>query len=186
VGRLVEKKGVPYLIEALSAIKDAIPGAICLIGGSGDDAGSLAAQAKRSGVGEMVRFLGALEWAHVARLLHAADIFVAPSIHDSEGNADGLPNTVLEAMAAGCAIVATHLPGIESAIEDGVHGVLVDEKDADAIAQAVIRLANDATLRRQLGRAAQDHVRATFGWDRVAATLTDLYGAALADAQCQV
>lgn len=183
VGRLVEKKGVEYLLHALSVATRRVPRLLCLIGGSGPELARLADLAARHGLEDSVRFLGYLEWNRVAELLRATDIFVAPSIHDSEGNADGLPNTILEAMASGCPVVATSLPGISAAITDGVHGILVAERNSDELASAIVELAQNPPLRRALGENARRHVVQEFSWDAVAARLTELYMAALSRAQ---
>lgn len=182
VGRLVEKKGVEYLLRALAVAKRQVPHLLCLIGGSGPELARLADLATSCGVENFVRFLGYLEWDRVAELLRATDIFVAPSIHDSEGNADGLPNTILEAMASGCPVVATLLPGISTAIIDGVHGILVAERNSDALASAIIELAQKPSLRRTLGENARRHVVQKFSWDAVATRLTELYMAAFSQA----
>lgn len=179
IGRLVEKKGVEHLIRALPAIKRRIPGALCLIGGSGPEQAMLEGLARTLGISESVRFLGGLDWRSVAAVLRASDIFVAPSIHDSKGNSDGLPNTVLEAMASGCSIVATTLPGIRLAISDYEHGLLVPEKDAAQLADAIIRLGLDNALRKRLGENARSRAKREFGWDRVALKLTDYYHSAI-------
>jgi glycosyltransferase involved in cell wall biosynthesis len=181
VGRLVEKKGVEYLIRALPAVKQQIPGAICLIGGAGPELAPLVELAMACGVADSVRFLGRLDWDSVATLLRATDIFVAPSIHDTEGNADGLPNTVLEAMASGCAIVATKLPGINLAIVDGDHGFLVSEESADELATAIIRLGANPALQKSFSYNARTRAIKEFGWDIVAARLTSFYLASLSD-----
>ncbi|GIV67482.1 glycosyltransferase family 4 protein [Caldilinea sp.] len=181
IGRLVEKKGVEYLIKALPLVTSQMPRCLCLIGGAGPESARLSALAETCGVKESVRFLGNLEWNQVASLLSATDIFVAPSIHDSEGNADGLPNTVLEAMASGCPIVATNLPGISVAIVDGVHGLLVSERNHEELASAIIQLGKDSSLRATLGANAKRRAIQTFSWDAVARKLTEFYLAALSN-----
>jgi len=182
IGRLVEKKGAEYLLRALYVAKGQVPRLLCLIGGSGPEFARLAALVASYGLEESVRFLGYLEWNRVAELLRATDIFVAPSIHDSEGNADGLPNTILEAMASGCPVVATSLPGISTAITNGVHGILVAERNSDELASAIIELAQKPSLRRMLGENARRHVVQKFSWEAVATQLTELYTAALSQA----
>lgn len=179
IGRLVEKKGVEHLIRALPTVKQKIPNFLCLIGGLGSEQAALEGLARSLGVSDSVRFLGGLDWRNVASLLWATDIFVAPSIHDSEGNSDGLPNTVLEAMASGRPIVATTLPGIQLAITNNEHGLLVPEKDAAQLADAIIRLGLNGALRERLGENARLRANQEFGWDRVGLKLTDYYRTAI-------
>ena len=101
-----------------------------------------------------VRFLGQQTRAELAHSMHAAEIVVLPSVTAASGDQDGLPVVLLEAMGAGCAIVASRLAGIDEAIEDGVSGVLTKPGDPSALAGAMGTLLRDATQRRRLGAAA--------------------------------
>ncbi|MCC9077574.1 glycosyltransferase [Litorilinea aerophila] len=181
IGRLVEKKGGEYLIKALPLVRSCLPDILCLIGGTGPEYSRLCGLVERYGLRDSVRFLGNLEWNQVATLLKATDIFVAPSIHDTEGNVDGLPNTILEAMASGCSIVATNLPGISLAISDGIHGRLVAERNHEALARAIIQLGHDGGLRATLGANARYRAIQKFSWNVVAAKLATFYAGALAE-----
>jgi colanic acid/amylovoran biosynthesis glycosyltransferase len=87
-----------------------------------------------------------------------ADIFVLPSVVMRNGKMEGLPVVIMEAMAAGTPVVATGISGIPELVEDDVTGLLVPERDAPALARAMIRLAGDPDLRRQLAAAARERV----------------------------
>lgn len=175
VGRLVEKKGTAYLLRALPAVLQAVPGVVCAIAGDGPERQPLEACANRLNIESHVRFLGGVAWSELPGLLAAADIFVAPSIYDSQGNVDGLPNTILEAMAAGCAVVASDVAGIGLAIDDNVHGLLVPEKDPVALAAAITRLAADQDLRCRLGEQARARVERELNWHAMAEKISAIY-----------
>jgi glycosyltransferase involved in cell wall biosynthesis len=169
VGRLVEKKGFRYLLDAVSFLA----GAVLVVVGDGDLRASLEQQAQARGV--PVRFTGNLERTLVAEALGAADVVAVPSVVDDAGNVDGLPNVLLEAMAAGRAVVASRVAGIPDVIEDGVNGLLVPPADPPALAAALGRLCADATLREQLGAAARRTAMDTLTWDAVAHAFEECY-----------
>lgn len=176
-GRLVRKKGFEYLIDALAQI--AAPAQL-VIAGSGDLDAELRARAASAGVADRVRFLGDVLQDQVASWFAAADVAVVPSVRDASGNVDGLPNTVLEALASGTAVVATAAGGIGSVVEDGRNGMIVPERDAAALARAISALLADRTRGHALGAAARATVMARFGWDAAAARFEAAYDRALA------
>lgn len=178
-GRLVRKKGFEFLIDAL-ALMDGIPSPALAIAGTGDLAEELETRARTAGLAPRVHFLGNLTQDEVAGWLAAADVAVVPSVRDAAGNVDGLPNTVLEALASGTPLVATTAGGIGAVVEDGRTGVVVPERDAAALARAVGSLLNDASLRAGLGQNARALIEARYGWDAVAGRLEIAYDRALA------
>jgi len=148
VGRLVEKKGVSVLLEALR-----------LLGETGYDLrlvgdGPLRSQLTSESSGLSASFVGALGREAVAAELGAASIAVFPSIAAASGDQDGLPVALLEAMSAGCAVVASDLPGLRDAVVDGQSGLLTSPGSAEELATALRRLLRDPQLCDQLGRAA--------------------------------
>jgi glycosyltransferase involved in cell wall biosynthesis len=176
-GRLVRKKGFEYLIDALPLIDSSAPVHLA-IGGEGDLAEELRARA--AGAAGRIHFLGNLRQDDVAAWFAAADIAVVPSVRDDSGNVDGLPNTVLEALASGTPLVATPAGGIGSVIEDGRSGVIVPERDPRALAVALTGLLRDATRRAALGQAGRTLVATRFGWEAAAARFEAAYTRALA------
>ena len=121
-GRLVEKKGFEYLIDAAAVLEDDYPALRVAIAGEGDLDAALRARAAAAGVADRVQFLGGVPQHVIPTLLAAADVAVVPSIHDEAGNVDGLPNTVLEIMASGTPLVATPVGGIATVATDGRDG----------------------------------------------------------------
>ena len=174
-GRLVRKKGFEYLIEAARVLRARHPALSVVIVGEGDLAEALATQAAGD---SRVRLLGRRNQDEVARLLAAADVVAVPSVHDEAGNVDGLPNVALEAMAAAAPVVATGVGGLPQAIEDGVTGRLVPEKDARALASAIGSLIAEPARARALGVAARRKVEADFGWAAAAARFEAAYARA--------
>jgi glycosyltransferase involved in cell wall biosynthesis len=175
-GRLVRKKGFEYLIDALGHVP---PPVQLVIAGTGDLDGELRARAQEAGVAGRVRFLGDVSQDAVASWLAAADVAVIPSVRDASGNVDGLPNTVLEALASGTPVVATAAGGIGSVIDDARTGLIVPERDAAALAAAIARLVADPGGAAALGRSARALVETRFGWDAAAAGFEAAYDRAL-------
>jgi glycosyltransferase involved in cell wall biosynthesis len=158
-GRLVEVKGFEYLIEAAARLQDI---RVAIIG-EGELRPRLEEQART--LGAPVTFLGNLRYhSQVADAMATADAVIAPSIVDRAGRVDGLPSTVLEALASGSPVIATRVGGIPEAVRDHENGLLVPEKDPDAIAAAIEYL-KDSDLRRRLGLAARRVAVESMTWD---------------------
>ena len=147
VGRLVEKKGLAVLLDALRSL----PGTWSL-DVAGD--GPLRAELESRAQGLPVRFLGRTSKADLARAYAASAVVVAPSVAAASGDQDGLPVAMLEAMSAGCPVVASRIAGIDEAVEDGVSGVLVTPGAVDELTAALERLLRDEALRTRLGAGA--------------------------------
>lgn len=166
VGRLVEKKGTAVLIEALGGIA----GARLVVIGDGPLRGPLERQA-----GPAVQFLGALPPDEVAQWMRRASLLAAPSLTAADGDAEGLPNVVVEAAASGLPVVATHHSGIPEAVEDGATGFLVAEGDAAALAARLGELLGSAALRRAMGAAARRLAEEKFDRARLSERLERIY-----------
>jgi len=148
VGRLVEKKGVSVLLEALRLLEDT--GYDLHIAGDGP----LRSQLTSDASGLRVTFLGVLGREALAAEFGAASIAVFPSVAAVSGDQDGLPVALLEAMSLRCAVVASDLPGLRDAVEDGRSGLLTTPGSAEELAASLGRLLRDPELCDQLGRAA--------------------------------
>lgn len=173
LGRLVYKKGFSVAIEAMA--RAARANLILAIAGDGDLRVELEAQARSAGVAQQVRFLGHSARSEVPALFAAADLFLLPSIHDQSGNVDGLPNVLLEAMATGCAVIASDLAGVRLVIDDYREGVILPEGDAPALAQAIGSLADDRDLRLRLGAAARRRMETNQTWRQAVNKLLAVY-----------
>lgn len=150
LARLSEQKGLSYLLRAAVHV----PEAAFAVAGEGPGRAALEAEAAALGVADRVRFLGHREDAPA--LLAACDLFALPSLYE------GLPLSVLEAMAAGKAVVATAIPGVDEAVADGTTGLLVPPADPEALAEAVRALLADPARRLRLGAAGAERARTHF------------------------
>jgi glycosyltransferase involved in cell wall biosynthesis len=163
VSRLDPVKGVDYLLRAFAQVRD---GQLVVIG-DGPERTTLHALADGLGL------TGRVHWAgyrsDVPKLLPALDIFVQPSLHE------GLPNAVLEAMAAGLPVVATKVGGTPEAVLDGVTGVLVPARDPVALAEAITALHHDPDQRHRLGQAGVERVEQNFSVEHMARQTQALY-----------
>jgi glycosyltransferase involved in cell wall biosynthesis len=174
-GRLVKKKGFEYVIDAAAILQTQHPSLCVAIAGDGDLDAALRAQARAVGAGDTIRFLGVVAHHDVPVLLAAADVAVAPSVHDESGNVDGLPNTVMEIMASGTPLVATRAGGIGSIATDGTTARLVAERDARGLADAIDSLLRERATGREIGRQARELVHRNHSWARVAADFEAAY-----------
>jgi len=167
VGRLVHKKGFEYLIDAAAELRAKGTPVHTVIAGGGDLRDALERRARDHEIHEHVLFAGNVERAQLADYFAMADIIVVPSVRDAAGNVDGLPNVLLESMAAGRAIVASDVAGIPQAIRDGQDGVLVPEKNAAALAKAMDSLVGSPSRREALGASARQRAQQQFNWNLV-------------------
>lgn len=150
IGRLSEEKGYVHLIEALPTVLAEFPNIRLVLIGDGNLRGDLEQRARQLEVHEKILFSGQREDA--SNLLKSMDVFVLPSLMES------LPTVVLESMACGVPVVATDLPGTRELIQHGMTGWLVSPKNSLELAQAIIRLLQDSSLRTRLASRARDLV----------------------------
>jgi glycosyltransferase involved in cell wall biosynthesis len=163
LARLDPQKGLPYLVQAAAEL----PSVQFVLAGEGSERSALEADIRALGLQDRVRLLGQRDDA--AALLDACDVFVLPSLFE------GLPVSVLEAMAAGKPVVATAVVGTTEAVVDGVTGLLVAPRDPTALARAISRLLGDPPLSRRLGAAGRARVEQHFSADVLARRVSELY-----------
>jgi glycosyltransferase involved in cell wall biosynthesis len=168
--RLHPQKGHTYLVSAAAAT----PGATFVFAGDGPLRGSLEAQAAELGVADRCLFLG--ERTDMPDLLAASDLVVLPSLYE------GLPVSVLEAMAAERPVVATAIGGTDEAIVSEESGLLVPPRDPAALAVAIGRLQGDPALARRLASAGRARVEREFSADRTAREVMRIYDEVLVEA----
>jgi glycosyltransferase involved in cell wall biosynthesis len=127
-----------------------------------------------------VRLVGSLDRESMATALAAADAVAIPSVVDRAGNVDGLPNTLLEALASGRAVVASQVAGIPDVVAHEVNGLLVPPSDAAALAGALERLAREPATRERLARAARETALRRLTWGESARAFEEAYAQASA------
>ena len=168
VGRIEQAKGVFDLIEAVNEVRETIPTVRLEFAGDGDIEGALRHVAIR-GIRANVHFSGWLSPRRREELLARATVFVLPS------HAEGLPMSLLEAMAAGCPVIASNVGGIPDLVTNEVNGLLVPPGDRDALALALHRLLVDRELADRLGHEARATVRRRFTTEHALARLDQIY-----------
>ncbi|UGQ47650.1 glycosyltransferase family 4 protein [Massilia endophytica] len=167
-GRLGKGKGVYDLLAAARELKDGHPGLQLALGGDGEVEQARAAAAEL-GIGEQTAFLGWVRGEQKLSALRQATIYTLPSYNE------GMPMSILEAMAWGLPVLATPVGGIPDAISDGVEGFLVAPGDVGALAQRWAQLLDDPQLAQRMGEAARRKVAAVFATDAVLPRLGQLY-----------
>ena len=160
--RLIEKKGVDSTLAAFASFRKTHPGSRLTIAGDGPLLEELRRSASAMGIGSAVRFAGFQSQEELAALFASAHIFMHPSRLTSKQDQEGVPNSMLEAMATGLPVVATLHGGIPEAVEDGRDGLLTPENDPGALAASLERIAGDPDLFRKLGSNASGSVRAKY------------------------
>ena len=169
VSRQDPRKGIDRLLDALALLHaDGVPFRACLVGG-GPLLATHRALSARMGLGRCASLPGRVGDAFA--YLRAADVFVLPSLEEGSGSV-----SLLEAMQAGCAIVATRIDGIPEDVTDGVDGLLVAPDDPGALRDALARLLADGALRARLGSAARATFERRFSAETLVATVRALYG----------
>lgn len=136
--RLIEKKGLKTSLLAFTEFAKRYPQSTFAIAGEGPLRSELETRARELGIGDKVSFPGFLSQAQLRELFYRSHIFLHPSERGADGNQEGVPNSMLEAMASGLAVFATEHGGIPEAIEHGKSGILVKEGDNDGLASALM------------------------------------------------
>ncbi|NLC57696.1 MAG: glycosyltransferase family 4 protein [Armatimonadetes bacterium] len=172
VARLAPQKRVDRFLQALAAVRQEYAAVEGTILGDGPLRKELEQLAGQLGLGDAVRFAGPV--ANVARHLHDTDVLVLSS------DWEGTPNAILEAMASGVPVVATRVGGVPDLVQEGRTGYLVEPSDCGPLAEALLRLAQDAELRRAMGRQARQYVEECHSLERLPVILSDLYREVLA------
>ena len=174
VGRLVEKKGFAYLVEACGILaKKGIPFR-CLIVGEGPDR-SIEQLINENGLQDRITLKGARNISEITELYRSSDIFALPCMVARSGDRDGMPNVLLEAMAMQLPVITTPVTGNPELVQDHVNGLLVPERDAQALAMALESLIADPELRSRLGAAGRQTILAGFDIHSTALQMLEIF-----------
>jgi glycosyltransferase involved in cell wall biosynthesis len=174
-GRLIEKKGVPVTLRAFSTFLRQHPNATLTIAGEGPLIPELQKFARELGVTDRVSFTGFVSQEQLREIYYRSHIFLHPSQTGRDGNQEGIPNSMLEAMASGLPVFATEHGGIPEAIENSVSGVLVPERDDEALVQALLNASRDPDLLSRIARSGAEAVRKNFDLSAQAQRLEEIY-----------
>ena len=175
VGRLVEKKGFTDLVEACAILRDRGLAFRCEIVGTGPLELTLQALVQRLGLQGRVQLLGPRPRSEVIEHIRSAAVLAAPCVVGADGDRDGLPTVLLEAMALGTPCVSTEVTGIPELLRPSEAGLAVPEHEPLALAAALERLLADAALRVRLARQARRRVEAEFDIRRTAARVRGIF-----------
>jgi glycosyltransferase involved in cell wall biosynthesis len=170
VGRIVYQKGLDLLIKALSNLQNQ-QWELSVVG-DGPIRAALQTMATSAGIVSRINFLGWKSRSELPAVFQQANLFVYPSRHE------GMPNAVLEAMAAGLPVLATRIAGNEDLVNDET-GILVNTEDMAGLQTALEKIIPDAQMRKQMGAAARKRVETNYGWSRVAKEYLQLIERAL-------
>jgi glycosyltransferase involved in cell wall biosynthesis len=176
VGRLVRKKGVDLLLDALPTIASHFPDLTIVIAGDGPERTALEAQASGLGVRERVRFLGSVPNDRLPDLYHRATAAVFPFRQEATGDQEGFGLVVVEAMGCECPIIVGDVPAVRDIVTSGETGVSINAASPTLLAGAIGELLSNSDRRLILGRAGRSGVVGKFDWSRTARA----YGDALA------
>ena len=175
VGRHIERKGICYLIEAAKYLpRDQFEIRIVGVGDLTDELKKLASESATPNSAEII-FTGKLSPEALANEYKTANVFTLPAIVDSKGDTEGLGVVLIEAMELGLPIVASNVGGIPDVVIDGETGILVPEKDPEALANAYKRLAAEPGLIKQLLAGSQKRINECFTWDGIIERQIEVY-----------
>lgn len=180
IARLVEKKGVEFAIRAVARLKEAGRRVVYTVVGDGPQRLKLEGLVDDLGLRDSVRFAGALNHGDVLTFLKESHVFLAPSITASDGDQEGIPNALKEAMAIGLPVVSTLHSGIPELVEDGVSGFLVPERDTEALADRLAVLVDHPDTWADLSRAGRRQIEADYDVRVLNSRLVEIYRELLA------
>jgi glycosyltransferase involved in cell wall biosynthesis len=185
VGRLVEKKGFSDLIQACAILKSRNIGFVCQIIGTGELEASLREQIIDLELTDRVELVGPRPQNELKELVQSAALFAAPCLVGEDGNRDGLPTVLLEAMALGTPCVATDVTGIPEILRDGQTGVLIPQANPTALAAAMERLLSDPSLRVKLSAQARTLIEQEFDIQQNSDLMRQIFAQAHAQSHVQ-
>jgi glycosyltransferase involved in cell wall biosynthesis len=174
VGRLVERKGVAYLIDAVAQIPPTVPVKLVIIG-DGPDRLALQERAEASASPHPIEFRGWVTPAALDEAYRSATVFALPAVVDERGDTEGLGMVLLEAMSYHVPVVTTALGGITDIVQDGENGLIVPPNDATALANALETLVVDRALVARLGTGGFDVIARRFSWPSIIGQFAALY-----------
>lgn len=169
VGRLVPQKNVQFLLKAINLLKNKLPEIKLVIVGDGPQRGKLEDYVRKKSLEKQVSFEGAKPREKIYDYFQKADLFVLPS------TIEGLPIVILEALAAGKPIITTPVEGVPEIIKNGENGLIVESNDVNELANSVIKLFEDKSLRDRLIANSRKTIRKKYNWADIAQHTKDIY-----------
>lgn len=178
-GRLVERKGVPYLIEAVALLARDLPVHLDIVG-TGPDEPMLRRLVAERKLEQVITFRGFVPSSELESLYRNCDVFVLPAVIDSKGDTEGLGVVIIDAMSHRKPVVASGIGGIVDLVIHDKTGLQVPPADSSALAEALRRVLTDEDLARRLGDAGYEHVQRNYSWPAIIRRLQEVYRRVLA------
>lgn len=175
IARLVEKKGVQYGIQAVAQVLKRYPWIEYRIIGDGPLKTDLENLIKELNIGSNVKLLGWKQHEEIVTLMEESDILLAPSVTSKNGDQEGIPVVIMEALAQGLPVISTYHSGIPELVEDGVSGFLVPEHHVDSLANRLAYLIDHPEIWPEMGKAGRKHVEEYFNIDKLNDQLVKIY-----------
>lgn len=179
VGRLVERKGVKYLIQAFAKIKNDIDARVWIVS-TGPEMEALKKLAEELKLTDKIDFMGKISAQELDQCYQNADVFVLPAVIDAKGDTEGLGVVLIEALTYKLPVIASSVGGIVDIIKDNETGILVPEKDADALANALLKVLKDEQYAQSLGEKGYQFVNEKYNWNTITDQIINLFTKTLA------
>jgi glycosyltransferase involved in cell wall biosynthesis len=176
VGRMIERKGFKYLIDAMVQVIREFPDVTLTLAGGGPVRESLLRQVESLQLQNSVNLPGKVSAEELERLFSQGDMFILPAIIDKNGDTEGLGVVLIEAMTYKMPVIASNVGGIPDVIIPGKSGVLVEQKNPSALADAIIKLFKDPKKMQDIGESGYEFISKEFSWKRVIGEIDSLYG----------
>jgi glycosyltransferase involved in cell wall biosynthesis len=174
VGRLVERKGVRYLIEAFSTLPSNIEARLNIVG-TGPEMEVLKKLVEDKNLSEKVSFLGKVTPQELDQCYRKADVFVLPAVIDRKGDTEGLGVVLIEALTYKVPVIASAVGGIVDIVKHNETGILVPEKDVAALSQALNKILSDPQYAQKLAEAGYSHVKENYNWDTITGKIIKIF-----------
>lgn len=175
VGRLVEKKGVKYVLRAMPEIIHHYPDTKLLIVGTGPEKNNLQKLAKELNLNENVIFTGYVQYSDLPPYFATADLFIGPSVIAKDGNSEGFGLVFAEAASSGCPVIATNFPAVKDIIIHNKTGFIVPAMNSNAVRETVLSVFQRKNMLPDIITEARNHIKRNFDWDIVAQRYTNIY-----------
>ncbi len=163
-GRLVEKKGLEYLLLAMPEVLRQFPDTKLLVVGDGPEKNSLKTLAKKLNIEKNIIFAGSIEHKKLPEYFAAADIFIGPSVQASGGDSEGFGLVFAEALSCKTPVITTDLPAIADIVQNNINGFAVEQKNSKELAKKIIFLLKNPDKIKEMGEAGRKFVSANFDW----------------------
>lgn len=174
VGRLIERKGVKYLVEAMPKILEKVDSRLIIIGDGGEKK-NLERYVRQLNLNKKIKFLGKVSDRRLEEEYKKCDVFVLPAIVDSKGDTEGLGVVLIEALMYKKPIVASDVGGIKDVVINNKTGLLIQERNIKELAGAIINIVKNSELAKRLGNEGYRYVKKKFDWDRIINKFCETY-----------